>query len=730
MRRSLRFPLAVILVVLGGSIVSPSGAGDADPFVYRWGWATPTSAWEHQLLSVGDFDGDGGHDIAIPGCGGNSCWIVLTKGGEGYRQLAQSFDTGSFDRLYLLPVPGLGRADLVVHRYEEPALEIVRWTGSGISVRALPLATADPTDVALFDRDLDGQLELFVLDGSDLFVHDWETGALEITRYGFGGTDLDTGQVDADDAFEIAIATGLGSCWVVDGGTLAVDWGATSGFGPRVVLDDFASDPHDELLTDSPSTPGVADLRLFSPPAAAPLFEIGSVATDSFVFAAAVLDGLPGAEIVVGSRGTGSSLRVYSGQDGALLESRPAPEIYAFGIGDTDLAPGPEIATIGNLATGASLGGGLVVHDGVTLFPKSFYPDVWMQATGFDVGDLDGDGDLELAIGGWYDPNPSGPLPGAMLFAAPDGGEPHLRALAAVHWWNGGLWDFAFAELDGDGGLELCASYLIGYSYVGCYDGPQLEPIWNLNVPHSPERILPWDLDLDGSPELVVARDDYEGSFVSTYDAVTGWLDWQSPELGPAVSDGTELCVGAVESGGPSRILVTNLLGGGTAVLDPETGSALATHFASEVSSTACGDLDADGVLDVLAARTSGELARFDPLTGAWGPAIATVDFWSYVALGDLFGDANDEIVVISDETIAVLDSTDGSALWTVPGTVGFDGASGAIRILDLDGDDRNELLVQDGLSLVVFGRRGLGLVLFADGFESGDRSSWSRSPG
>lgn len=673
MSRFLRFPLAVMLVVLGGVIAPPSGAGEPDPFAYRWGWATPTSAWEHQLLSVGDFDGDGGDDIALPGCGGNSCWIVLTKGGEGYRQLAQSFDAGFFDRLYLLPVPGLGRADLVVHRYEEPALEIVRWTGSGASVRALPLATADPTDVALFDRDLDGQLELFVLDGSDLFVHDWETGALEMTRYGFGGTDLDTGQVDADDAFEIAIATGLGSCWVVDSGTLAVDWGATSGFGPRVVLDDFASDPHDELLTDSPSTPGVADLRLFSPPAAAPLFEIGSVTTDSFVFAAAVLDGLPGAEIVVGSRGTGSSLRIYSGQDGALLGSRPAPEIYAFGIGDTDLAPGPEIATIGNLFTGSSLGGGLVVHDGLTLVPMSSYPEAWMQSTGFDTGDLDGDGDLELAIGGWFDFHQSGPVPAAMIFSGTDGGEPRLRPLADDHWWNGGIWDFAFVELDGDAALELCSTYLIGYSYLGCYDGPGLDPIWNLNVPHAPERILPWDLDLDGAPELLVARDQFEGSVVSRFDAVTGWLDWQSSDLGGGVSDGSQLCVGPVEPGGPARILVTNMLGSGTAVLDPESGAALATHVAPDAISVACGDLDADGTLEALGSRSSGELARFDPLTGVWGPVITTVESWSYVAVGDLFGDAADEIAVASSDRIAILDSSDGSEWWSVPASVGID---------------------------------------------------------
>ncbi len=247
-------------------------------------------------------------------------------------------------------------------------------------------------------------------------------------------------------------------------------------------------------------------------------------------------------------------------------------------------------------------------------------------------------------------------------------------------------------------------------------------------------------------------------------------------DLGDVNGDGDHDVLAAIGDQGQQLVA----LSGGTA---SPNGEVLWT-YAAGVTAAACGvmpDVTGDGVREALAVLWTSDGSSIRCLDGATGGLIwastEVHDFGMMVdVLDDVTGDGIPEIIVSSwENAVIVLDGEDGSQVWkTTVGTTNggdvwtaraiddlngdgrqdviggsfdyhvyaFDGDDGKIlwafntdnRIFsvypvgDLDGDGRPEVVAgtQDTNNDVVVHVLTGSLLIFADGFESGDTSSWS----
>jgi hypothetical protein len=341
---------------------------------------------------------------------------------------------------------------------------------------------------------------------------------------------------------------------------------------------------------------------------------------------------------------------------GPTLYSAPAGDLD--GDGDLDLAA---------LETGYPNEPGrisLLLNEGKGTFShRPIDPGFPLKPVVGTVGDFDGDGSLDLAVA------TEGP-PRTMVFINRKDGRFEPAGSAEIPARPSAI---VASDLDGDGDLDLSAA-TFGSAEGGSVTvlrnlgGGNLEAAPAIPVAGIPASIAAADLDLDGRPDLAIPRSPGGGS--QPRGIVVLWGRGKGEFESPVVLPGSEFSSG---SSRPSSIAASDLNGDGFPDLTLATeGPLLRVFFHQEgrfswktvdlpstTSTTAvvATDLDGDGDLDLAAGTYNGVQPFRNDGPGTFAPgalAEAGGSCWE-IRAGDLDGDGDNDLAATGYELGMVL---------------------------------------------------------------------------
>lgn len=317
-------------------------------------------------------------------------------------------------------------------------------------------------------------------------------------------------------------------------------------------------------------------------------------------------------------------------------------------------------------------------------------PDIMIQA---HAAELDGDAGGEIVVGIEED-GIVGPAGGSGGGTAPvtlhavDGDGTTLFAYQAGE----SVTDVHVVDLDGDGVAEIVAAAGDAIHVVDAAGSP----LAVLDVPVDAYARQVVGVPVGDEVQIVVALEDWlNGHRVEAYD-LEGTLLWAQPfsKDGPvllldvlAVGDRPLVLLGTGESSPPTGALFA---------LDPgATDEArIAWRVASGLPVTTWTRAIIDGEDTVLLGGWSTIVDGVDPATGASRLAYTSGSFVAATAAGDLDGDGVDEVVTVDDHANVRCVGADGVERWTGRLTVGSAGAASAVVLADLEGDGAVEVVV------------------------------------
>ena len=323
----------------------------------------------------------------------------------------------------------------------------------------------------------------------------------------------------------------------------------------------------------------------------------------------------------------------------------------------------------------------------------------------FDIalGDIDGDGYLDVVGGQWLDIN---------KFHLNDGNGGFSVTGTTIGSATDGTLSVDLGDVDGDGDLDLVVGngsqinrlHLNdgsgGFSATGIAIGSETDPTFS---------VVLGDIDGDGDLDLVVGNsttsnklylNDGSGGFSATGIAI-----------GSETDDTRAIALGDIDGDGDLDVVASNSAQTNKLYLNDGSGGFSATGIAigSEIDSTEAvtlGDIDGDGDLDLVAGNygQTNKLYLNDGSGGfsATGIAIGSeADRTFSIALGDIDGDGDIDLVVGNDIQINRLYINDGSGGFSATGIpIGSETEpTDAVVLGDIDGDGDLDLVTgNDGL--------------------------------
>ena len=586
------------------------------------------------------------------------------------------------------------------------------------TVTTLSPTTTPITDFAIADADNDGAVDMVALSGNALFIYD--PAGLTLRRtVAHGGARMAVGDVDGDGTNEIVL--NIGEVLEVTPAATTVKW-STSPFGFFVALTDLDGDGKAELVAaESWYYIRAWDLDLHSPK--------WEHHTDLNIDALRLIDvnGDGKVEVLYGD-GQWGSIHALSAADGAELWRLGNPEhgVTDIAVFDADNDGRPELLWgAGWSSTGEDV---LYVHDLATLAHEWTSTDFGGPFHALDVGDLDGDGQLEFATAS----SESLSGYGDGLLSIYDAKTHALEWQSTPSTFGGTAWTgihaLRIANVDGDPQPEILVAtdrlydgtlfildgktHAVKHQYL--FDTGA--PLYSLDVA---------DLDGDGKPEIIAgggrAHTGAPGIFVYVIDPATGTVIWKSANLTTywgGVYDTFVTDVGApgidivAVSGAVHRIRWS----------DKQDLSTAGTNYLSATASDVLGSGHlqiiagrADGVLEVLNGDTLDSVATYNVCAGAinavhdHGPHTIAFTCGSSFVVYDL----NTQTVVNQTATSnSALGETGALVRTAIDGKAAyFIGGSSALELLDMG---TNKLPVMEPLSRSLHWRGSADLTLMA----------------
>lgn len=698
-------------------------AGGPQPLQFEWYGSVLGVGIGDSVLEVVDLDGDLSLEILAGGGNGtfgdNDSWNVLARSGAGYELEFSQFPTAQV--IQSARVAQMD-ADAEVEILVGLPGKILIYSGAGYQLeRTLTVAGAAVKGLAVGDVDQDGQLEIVYCDNTDLFIYNAGSGTLEHQVFGLGGEDLAVGQADTDAALEIAIANGGQPGYVLDGVTRTVQWGDNAGFGALVRFGDLDGDGRDELVAGFAwSGLSVYDIDTGSLAYSVQIFNLAAILL-------ADVEGDGPMELIYGDAQWGD-IHVLVGTTGVEKWSVANPEhgVTRIAVADVDNDGVREVLWgAGHTSTGPDY---LYVADAGSHAIEWQSIDQRGPFYGFDHGDIDADGAPELLTtsfdsrgnfgGGYY-----------VVRNAVSKAVEQISSESIIS-----IWRAVTANLDLDPQLEICIAGADTYTgKIFCFDGLTAAQEWQTSIPSGLtfRSMAVADLDSDGDLEIVAGvggeHTGAPGSYVYAYQGATGFLHWRSPDLGiPIFSNLSLLRVADVDADPDLEVLVA-AYGNKLEILDGVTGGVQLAHVSNSITSLATHATF--GKAEILVGTSNGTVVRLDPLTGSQVEVLASYPGASIEGLAavDVDQDGGTDLLFCRSGFLKLHDEESNSTLWESFIGTGA-GANNSLVVTDYDADDTLEVLVNNQRGLAIY-QVGAALPLFADGFETGDLSRWSKVP-
>jgi len=322
------------------------------------------------------------------------------------------------------------------------------------------------------------------------------------------------------------------------------------------------------------------------------------------------------------------------------------------------------------------------------------------------AGDVNGDGVDDLIVGAWGADSGGRRVAGSsyVVFGRrPAEGCPAELLAAPVAYATGARpTSVAVGDLDNDGDADLAVTNFFDNNVLvlrNAGDGT-FRPDLRYGVGSSPSAVAIADVDGDGDGDLVVANSTIGAGSVSVL-LNTGPGTFAPDVLYAVGSLPESVAVGDLDGDGDADVVTANLLSDDVSVLlnnGDGTFAADVRYGAGDLpASVAIGDLDGDGDNDLATANR--DRSNVSVLLNAGGGTFAPDVLYGVgpnpesVAIGDLDGDGDNDVVVSNGgrDTISVLRNA-GDGTFFREFREGVGPQPFAVAINDLDGDGDNDV--------------------------------------
>lgn len=711
-----RFRICFGLWFLIGSLSAAASHAGSNAVELRqtWNWTATSPSSTSRAMAVGRTLDDQRRELLFVGSpysdsmlveGGY--WFTLAQRGEGFEQLWSSL--------------GMEPAPLGLIYVDGPEPSIVLWTAAAVEVfdsatkrhlRTIALDSppyVDSTrDLAVADIDGLGGLELLTINQHDLFVRDFESGALLTTRFGFGGSRLALGQADEDPALEIALSGNALGGYLLDGSTWSVQWGQLDGFGWGAWLVDIDGDSLCEVVTNEPNS-----LEAWNPRSGDRLWARAGLQLLDLEIGSLSSSGLS----IVGRSSLTSSLEVYRATDGTYLWSVGLDAGIQVGIslGNVDDDAATEIIL-------ASRGWQPVLTvDSETHLMEASAERFRGPYPALSAGDFDLDGQFDLLANGILD----GEFQGGWVQLEFDVASKSLVSVdLPASSVGGNPVGSSVLQADSDPQPEICVSVAGDHGLV-CLDGASREVEFEVPFPHDSQPLAQIAGDVAGDSRLELIVVTWEG-FVHAYGGNPISEIWVSSQY-RVHRDAPVIRVGEIDGVSGAEIILGGIGSstGYVTVLDGETGGLKVGPFAVWVSALEI--VDRGPLLSklVLVGTPTGRLSELDLSSGEMLPPIATFeDEIRSLRSVDLTRDGVSDLAIAVAGTIVVRGGAEAATIWESGLIMASAAEDDSMFVSDIEGNGIPDLLVNTGIGFVVF--EGPLHPVFADGFEAGDTVAWS----